>query len=261
MATTYDADNVPSSVHIGGKSGAARKSRIEHDLLLALAYEGEMTMYDLTKYDTKRHKIREGSKIRYYPSVLRAMVRLRKSGLVKVSGHGTGKKGARTVLYDLTLAGLASVLPNVAISSLNTVVENHHDLLPRVFGLWPLLVQEKVDDLARERLIESLKRSDSAEDVGRLFWDPRAIQCSNDARWLNAMKGNSQLHVTTDLAIRQAIENSLREWNDYLDLLGLAGYKAIGEWTLQELDDIIKWTPGLIVDALKDREERDRRQD
>jgi hypothetical protein len=126
-------------------------TRIQEDLLLALACETKMTMYELAKYDIKRHKIRDTG-VRHYPSVLRAMKRLEESALVKKVGRGRGKKGAQTILYSVTLIGLARVIPSFGPPDLRRIAEKHRDLLPTVFDLWPSFIEAKVEDLAGERL-------------------------------------------------------------------------------------------------------------
>jgi len=108
---SYNADTVPSSAHNEGKSGKKRKSDLEDTLLHALAYQGQMTCFDLKQYDNRSHKIREGTEQREYSSVHRAMKRLEDSGLVKEVDRKTGKKGAETILYNLTVSGLARTIP------------------------------------------------------------------------------------------------------------------------------------------------------
>lgn len=174
-------------------------------------------MYDLAKYDVKAHKTREG-RVRHYPSVLRAIKRLRRSELVEIKDRRKGRKGARTILYTVTLPGLARIMPSLNIREIRQVAEKHRDLLPQVFDLWPSFLEHKQEDLAARRL-QSACTDTRKEDIVRMFLNPYIVAVDNPDAWNGAIRANGKLKDATVGFLRHDILRKMEETSTLLKLL------------------------------------------
>lgn len=177
-----------------------------------------MTRYDLKQYDNRSHKIREGSEKREYSSVHRAMKRLVKSGLIVPTGHKTGKKGAETTLYDLTVSGLARTIPYLSTAEIRQASQKHRDLLPEIFDLWSSFSQE-AEPLAVERL-KGACSSNSSEDIVTLFLHPRSVNRRDEEGWKRVTRDNEPLKKATVRFIWQQMKKIVLDYKDDLRRLG-----------------------------------------
>jgi hypothetical protein len=194
-----------------------------------------MTMYDLAKYDIKTRKVLD-ARVRHYPTVLRAMRWLDVGRLVKIVGRRKGKKGAPTILYDITKLGLLEVIPYLGSYALRQAAEKHRDLLPGVFPFWPEFIEAKVEDLAVRRLKEGLKEDD---DLDWDFFNPQSFH--EPKRWNDAVRTNEKLKQATREYLLERIDSHAGHTKGYLELLFEPHFMFVSEEEAhQKLEAIIQ---------------------